>query len=98
MYIIKKVIATNIDPLHLENGKEINTESEMAEVLNDNFASIYTVEDTYENQEITPAQHNLITLSDCDFTEDAVTKALDKIKVNKTPGPDCIAPRVLKEA
>ena len=37
-------------------------------------------------------------LSNCDFTEDVVTKAFDKTKVNKTPGPDCIAPRVLKEA
>ena len=27
-----------------------------------------------------------------------VTKALDKIKVNITSGPDCIASRVLKEA
>ena len=24
--------------------------------------------------------------------------ALDETKLNKTPGPDCIAPRVLKEA
>ena len=40
---------------------------------------------------------NLIYWSDCDFTEDAVTKALDKIKVNKTPDPDCIALGVLKE-
>ena len=43
-------------------------------------------------------QLNLNHFSDCDFTEDAVTKALDKIKVNKTPGFDCIAPRILKKA
>ena len=77
-------VTTNIGPLHLENGKETNTESEMAEVLNDYFASI---EDTFEIQEITPAQPILIPLSDCDFTEDVVTKALDKNKINKT-GPD----------
>ena len=70
----------------------------MAEVSNDYFASVFTVEDTYEIQEITPAKPNLIPLSDCEFTEDTVTKALDTIKVNKTPGLDCIAPRVLKEA
>ena len=51
----------------------------MAEVLNYYFASVFTVEDTYEIQEIIPAQPNLIPLSDCDFTEDTVTKALDKI-------------------
>ena len=87
----KKVITANIDPLHLENGKEINTKSEKAEVLNYYFASAFTIEDTYEIKEITPDQPNLIPLSDCDFTEDTVTKALDKIKVNKTPSPDCFA-------
>ena len=63
----------------------------MAEVPNDYFASVFTVEDTYEIQEITPDQPNWIPLSDCDFIEDSVTKALDKIKISKTPGPDCIA-------
>ena len=53
--------------------------------------------DTYKIHKITPAQHNLIPLSDFDFTDDAVTKALDKIKVNKTPGPDRIASRVLRD-
>ena len=70
----------------------------MVEVLYDYFASVFIVTDTYEIQEITPVQRNLINLSDWDFTEDVVTKALDKIKVNKTPGPDCIALRILKEA
>ena len=34
---------------------------------------------THEIQEKIPAQPNLIPLSDCDFTEETVTKALDKI-------------------
>ena len=97
-YVIKKVISTNIGPFHLENHKEINTESETSEVLNDYFASVFTVEDIDEIQEITPAKPNLIPLSDCHFTEDTVTKALDNIKMNKTSNPDSIAPRVLKEA
>ena len=63
----------------------------MTEVLNDYFASVFTVEDTHEIQEISPTQPNSIPWSDCHFTEDTVTKALDKIKVNKTLGPDCIA-------
>ena len=29
---------------------------------------------------------NLIPFSNCEFTEDAVTKALDNIKVNQIPG------------
>ena len=53
---------------------------------------------THEIHEITPALPNWTPLSNCDFTEDTITKALNKIKVNKTPGPDCVAPRILKEA
>ena len=70
----------------------------MAEALNDYFVSVFTVEDTYEIQDIIPAQSNLIPLSGYNLTEDAVSKALDEIKVNKTPGLDFIAPTVLKEA
>ena len=32
------------------------------------------------------------------FSEDSVIKMLNNINVNNTPGPDGIAPRVLKEA
>ena len=49
----------------------------MAEVLNDYFTSVFIFEDTYEIQEITLAQPNLISLSECHFTEDFVTIALD---------------------
>ena len=92
----KKVIPTNIGPLHLENGKVTNTDSEMAEVLNNYFASVFTVEDTHEIQEVTSAQPNLIPIRDCNFTEDPITKALDKFKINKAPDSDYIALRVLK--
>ena len=54
--------------------------------------NILIVGETYDMQKISPAQPYLIPLSDCDFTEDAITKALDRSKVNKTPNPDCIAP------
>ena len=84
-------MTTNIGPHHLENSKVTNTESEMAVVLNNYFAPVFTVENPYQIQEITTAQSNLIPSSDCDFTEDNITMALDMIKVNKTSDPDCIA-------
>ena len=70
----------------------------MSKVLNDYFVSVFTVEATYENQEINPVQPNLISLYYYNFIDNAVTKTLDKIKDNKTPCPDCTAPRVLKKA
>ena len=59
---------------------------------------MFTFENTYEIQDIITVQPNLILLNDCDFTEDAVIKVLDKIKVYKTPGPDCIIQHVLIKA
>ena len=76
-YVRKIFITTNIGPLHLENGKVTNSEIEIAEVLEDYFESVFIVGDTNKIEEITPAQPNLISLSDCEFTEDAETKALD---------------------
>ena len=93
----KKVLPTNIGPLTLQNGKHISNEVEIAEELNKYFASVFTVEDINGIQEETSMQRNIAPLSNCNFSENAVMKALDKINGNKTPGPDCIAPRVLKE-
>ena len=39
-----------------------------------------------------------VPLNNCSFSENAVIIALDKLNGNKTPGLDCIAPHVLKEA
>ena len=50
----------------------------MPEILNDYFAFVFAVEDTYEIHERTLTQLNWIISSDCDYTEDAVTKALDE--------------------
>ena len=93
----KKVLPSNIGPLTLPNGKNVSNEFEIAEELNKYFASVFTVEDTNGLQEIT-TQRNIAPLSNCSFSDNAVIKALDKINANKTSGPDCIAPRVLKEA
>ena len=41
----KKVITSNIGPLPLDNGEHVNNEVDMAETLNEYFASIFTSED-----------------------------------------------------
>ena len=94
----KKVLPSKIGPLTLENGEHVSNEVEIAEELNKYFASVFTVEDTDSLQEEISTQRNTAPLSNCNFSDNAVIKALDKINANKTSGPDCIAPRVLKEA
>ena len=93
----KKVITSSVGPLHLDNGNHTSEEVEMAEVLNDYFASVFTVENTNGIQELDSVPSNIV-IDDYNFDEDAIIKALDKMKVDKSPGPDGIAPRVLKEA
>ena len=46
----------------------------MAKVLNEYFASVFIVEDTYEIKEIIPSQPNLIPSSNGDFIVDVVIK------------------------
>ena len=93
----KKVLPTNIGPLTLQNGNHVSNTVEIAEELNKYFASVFTVEDTNGLQE-TSTPRNIVPLSNCNFSDNAVIKALDKMNANKTSGPDCITPRVLKEA
>ena len=70
----------------------------MAEEINDYFPFIFTFKDTYEVHDIIPSQSNYIPLIKRLWLYwGAVTKTRNKIKENKTPGPDCITPRILKE-
>ena len=67
----------------------------MAEELNSYFASVFTVEDTSgmpELQENQGAQVSAVAI-----TEEKVLEKLKGLKVDKSPGPDGLHPRVLKE-
>lgn len=94
----KKVLTSTIGPLSLQNGQLVSDENKMADLLNEYFASVFTVEDTSGLQQENIELRNLASFNFCNFSEDAVIKALGKLNANKTPGPDGIAPRVLKEA
>lgn len=69
----------------------------MANILNDFFASVFTDEDLGDIKPFT-ARHNDDTyLNNIHITERDILQAITKINVNKTPGPDKISPRILKE-
>ncbi len=90
-------MTSNTGSLRLDNGEHVSNEVDMAGILNDYFASIFTVEDTTGSVESSPAPVNTIQLGNWEFTKDNVRKTLENININKTPGPDRIAPRVLNE-
>ncbi len=69
----------------------------MANILNSNFASVFTTEDKETIPEgpalprgITPLEIDAISAQD-------VKKYLDKLDINKSMGPESLSPRLLKE-
>ena len=71
----------------------------MSNSLNTFFASVFTLEDI---DNIPYAAHvqveNANTFDNIHITEEQGLNCLNKLNVNKTPGPDTISPRMLKEA
>ena len=73
-----------------------SNDKEKAEVLLDYFSSVFTQEPVGEVPTMEQVDTDT-TLDDIDFTEDTVKKKLKQLKPNKSPGPDNIHPRILKE-
>uniref|UniRef100_A0A0P4VPM3 Reverse transcriptase domain-containing protein n=1 Tax=Scylla olivacea TaxID=85551 RepID=A0A0P4VPM3_SCYOL len=93
----KKVITSHINQITLDNGNFVTGETQIADTLNDYFASIFTEENTHTIPEPLLMLHNITPLSVCVFHENEIIKVIDKMKTDKAPGPDGITPRVLKE-
>ncbi len=94
----KKLLAPSIGPIANENGEVTSDEVEMASILNKYFASVFTVESTdiipqAQRLEIEEANY----LRNIVFNEGDILQIVNKTKTNKTPGPDKIAPKILKE-
>ena len=70
-------------------------DSEKAEVLNNYFSSVFTQEDI-NNIPIFKSQCDNI-IEDLNISSNDMVKALKSLKINKSPGPDSIHPRLLKE-
>ena len=95
----KRVTTSTIGPIANENGDFTNDDEQMCCILNTFFASVFTVEDLRDMPSVPAVElHNDDVLSSISITESDVRKCIDKLKVNKSPGPDTISPRVLKEA
>ena len=95
----KRVNTSTIGPILDENGDFTSNEEEITTILNTFFASVFTAEDLSDIPEVpsVPLNNNNI-LRDIIVTEGDVSKCIEKLKVNKSPGPDTISPRILKEA
>jgi len=86
---------TRIPNLEYE-GKTYEKDDEKAEIMNNYFCSVFTNEDTthiptFEKKQVT-IEHELPIIDN-----ETVLKKLRNLKKHKSPGPDCIHPRILIE-
>ena len=79
-----------------EKGNTVKSNLEKCNVMNDYFSSVFTREDSNEAPSLTNTYMNN-TLTSCHITEMQMSEALKNLNPNKSPGPDNIHPRLLKE-
>ena len=86
----------NVSPLLKDDGSMAQDDGDKAEVLNNYFASVFTNESDNNVPEFKCSQPTG-SLCDINITLDQMKKALNGLNVSKSPGPDKIHPRILKE-
>ena len=91
--IISSIASVHSDPLD-EDSMLVDKNSEKANIFNQYFASVYTVEPTGNIPTIPLKQ--VEKQNDIVITRDIVKRLLSELNVNKSQGPDGLHPRFLK--
>lgn len=91
----KTRIKTGIGELKKEDGSATKTEAEKALVLGDFFSRVFTAN---PSDDLNTSRRTINEIHDCTITIDIVINKLRNLKICKSPGPDQVHPRVIKEA
>ncbi|CAJ0964212.1 unnamed protein product [Ranitomeya imitator] len=95
-YINSKRIKTeNVGPLKNSEERMVVDDKEKANILNTFFSTVFTVENEMLGE--IPRNNENPILRVTNLTQEEVRNRLNKIKIDKSPGPDGIHPRVLRE-
>ena len=86
-----------VSTLKVSDGAVISHKRKKANVLNDHFFSVFTRNNDrfQQTQPETPSSYPI--MSNINITREGIRHLLEKLKVYKSPGPDGITTRVLKE-
>ena len=93
----RKPIKNNISPLRNKEGKLVTVDKEKAEVMNKYFTSVFTIEDPTIIPEPEIKYEGPRPLDRITFTLEDIKKKIKKLNKFKSPGPDDIHPREIKE-
>ena len=77
------------------DGLLTDNDSEKAELLNNFFSSVFTSEDSSDSQEFIKDIN--VQICNLSVSPDQMEKALNNLNISKSPGPDKLHPRILKE-
>jgi len=92
----KRIVRDKIGPLEDQSGRLCMEPKEMGEILNGFFASVFTEETGMEATEI--GQTGREVMEPLQIEGEEVLAVLRQIRVDKSPGPDRVFPRTLREA
>ncbi|XP_072885546.1 uncharacterized protein [Hemitrygon akajei] len=91
----KRQVRVDIGPIENDAGDIVMGDKEVAEELNEYFASVFTEEDISNITDIQGCQGREICA--VTITTEKIHRKLNSLRVDKSPGPDGMHPRVLKE-
>jgi hypothetical protein len=94
----KTKTCSSIPDLYIDSDKKTLTssDSEKANFLADFFSSVFTEEDDLVMPEL-DINPDIPKLDILNISAETIKKKLDNLKIDKSPGPDNIHPRILRE-
>ncbi|KAK8738331.1 hypothetical protein OTU49_017424, partial [Cherax quadricarinatus] len=95
--VYRTKVRDKIGPLKNNYGHLTDKENEMCSIFNNYFLSVFTQEDTNNIPVINFYSGLEEKLCNITVTSEMVVKQIDRLKQNKSPGPDEVFSRVLKE-
>ena len=93
----RKPIKSTIGPLKDRQGNMISSDEGMADLLNEYFASVYTEEDLQQIPSVPILYQGNEPLRKINITVERVREKIKKLNASKSPGPDELYPREIKE-
>ena len=93
----KKVISSQIGPMKNTEGFLVSDSKDIATILNNYFSSVFTVEPPLSHNDALNIVEPTQTLNSFNIADNDILQSLIRLKRNKSPGPDQIYARTLKE-